>query len=556
MENPNWARVMANNKSSKDVLELKQYLWKETSFLPSTATVKQRSWHIINNIPHIIKCEHCKKLPVKYHTSTGYSRFCSKKCSANAETSKAKVRNTNLKKYGKEYGVFVKEIREKMENTNIERYGGKSSLSSPEVRDKIKNTLIENYNVESAFLSPSVREKRKTTMVEKYGTTHALQHKPSYAKMSKTMQSRYGVKYPLQNKEINNKSRNTMRTKFDRDHHKQAHISKDTLKLLNDVDYLWHLHHSDKLSISAIAAKLNVSERTVSARFDILEIAKVNHFVSQKELEFLEFINNKNIDCNPNDRTAISPQELDFYFPKHNFAVEFNGLYWHSEHQKPRGYHADKYINCKDKGIKLVQFFEDEIVNKSNIIKNKILYETEKLEERIYARKCNIVKLSYTEKRDFFEDTHIQGNGKTSINYGLTYNDEIVAAIGFSRIREGRFLLGRFSTSTVVVGAFSRLLKHFENNHSYSSLITFADLRYSCGDLYEHNEFEMVSQLRPDYYWVKNLERFHKFNFRHNTGLKKLEKYDPSLSETENMHNHGFYKIFDAGKLKFEKHAK
>lgn len=34
---------------------------------------------------------------------------------------------------------------------------------------------------------------------------------------------------------------------------------------------------------------------------------------------------------------------------------------------------------------------------------------------------------------------------------------------------------------------------------------------------------------------------------------RKLYNYYPNLSETENMHNHGFYKIYDAGKLRFVK---
>ena len=53
--------------------------------------------------------------------------------------------------------------------------------------------------------------------------------------------------------------------------------------------------------------------------------------------------------------------ELDIYIPEKNIAVEFNDLYWHSEAAgKGKYHHFDKWKACKDKGIQLIQVWEDE----------------------------------------------------------------------------------------------------------------------------------------------------------------------------------------------------
>jgi len=57
------------------------------------------------------------------------------------------------------------------------------------------------------------------------------------------------------------------------------------------------------------------------------------------------------------------PLELDIYFPSKKIAVEFNGLYWHSElilNEDAPTYHVIKWNQCKKEGIQLFQIFEDE----------------------------------------------------------------------------------------------------------------------------------------------------------------------------------------------------
>lgn len=54
-------------------------------------------------------------------------------------------------------------------------------------------------------------------------------------------------------------------------------------------------------------------------------------------------------------RDVIAPKELDIYVPARSVAIEFNGVYWHSEENgKHKEYHFDKWLACKDRGVTLI----------------------------------------------------------------------------------------------------------------------------------------------------------------------------------------------------------
>lgn len=68
-----------------------------------------------------------------------------------------------------------------------------------------------------------------------------------------------------------------------------------------------------------------------------------------------------------NDRTIIRPLELDIVIPELNIAIEFNGMYWHSEEviQQSRGmssydFHKNKFDLAADAGYHLLFVWEDD----------------------------------------------------------------------------------------------------------------------------------------------------------------------------------------------------
>lgn len=318
---------------------------------------------------------------------------------------------------------------------------------------------------------------------------------------------------------------------------------------------LKQMHIEDKKTLSQIASELNVSNQTVSNRFaeyDIPIVQWVGPSAGEKEvLDFVISLVGEHTVIS-NDRTIIPPYELDIYIPDYNVAIEYCGLYWHSEAKKSKTtYHKHKFTACDKLGIRLLTIYEDEWNDKKDIVQSTISHILHQHKQKTYARKLKVCVVDRNTKKSFLRQYHIQGDGRGSVWYGLRdSNDELKAVVGF--IRYGNdWMLNRFCTDGSVIGGFSKLLSHFKSNVDWDNIYTFADNRWSVGHLYANNGFELDKVLLPDYQYVKNGIRSHKFGFRHNKLKTKLPNYDSSLSETENCSNANYYKIWDCGKYRF-----
>ena len=116
---------------------------------------------------------------------------------------------------------------------------------------------------------------------------------------------------------------------------------------------------------------------------------------------------------------------------------------------------------------------------------------------------------------------------------------------------EGFFEMLRFCNklNTNVVGGASRLFKHFIKNHNPVEIISYADRSWSTGDLYERLGFKLVHKTQPNYYYVVNGIRKHRFNFRKDQLIKNGA--DHNKTEHEIMLEKKIYRIYDSGNLKY-----
>lgn len=115
------------------------------------------------------------------------------------------------------------------------------------------------------------------------------------------------------------------------------------------------------------------------------------YHVSAAEQELFDYV--VSLGFNPvRDRTVLGRQELDIYVEEKKFAIEFNGLYWHSEAAgKTETYHYDKWKACKEKSISLFQVWEDDYRMNPNLIKRMIAHKLGvKIEKSIQAKKLNL----------------------------------------------------------------------------------------------------------------------------------------------------------------------
>ena len=277
---------------------------------------------------------------------------------------------------------------------------------------------------------------------------------------------------------------------------------------------------------------------------------------SQQEKELITYIKehyNGNILLN--DRRILNGKELDIYLPDLNLAFEFNGLYWHSELEKPDKYHINKTIKCKKLGIQLIHIFEDDWQYKQHIIKSRILNKLGK-STTIYGRKCIIRVVDSLESKYFLNNNHIQGWCVSKINIGLYYEGELVSLMTFGNRKltsTSNFELLRFCNklNTTVIGGASKLFKYFINNYNYNKILSYADICWSDGNLYKQLGFDYIKDTDTNYWWIVNNIKTHRYIWRKQELIKKHLLINDE-TETECMHRLGYYRIYDCGSMLFE----
>ena len=277
---------------------------------------------------------------------------------------------------------------------------------------------------------------------------------------------------------------------------------------------------------------------------------------SIKEKDLFTFIHNIAEDAISNDRTILKGYELDIYVPSKKIAFEFDGIFWHNENCKPNDYHLKKTIACEENGIRLFHIFEDEWINKKDIIKSMIKNLLLKTEQKIYARNCSINYVDHSQGKKFMEKNHLQGWCPSQIMIGLYYNDELVSLMSFGKSRhfigngKSDYELLRFCTklNTQVIGGASKLFNFFIKEHPNKEIVSYADRRWSNGNLYEKLGFELYNKSKPNYYYVVNNERKNRFNFRKSILMKKYN-CPKDMSEREFCKQQKWYRIYDCGCL-------
>lgn len=281
-------------------------------------------------------------------------------------------------------------------------------------------------------------------------------------------------------------------------------------------------------------------------------------FSSKAEKDIQNYLSSLGIDFIINSRKILDKNlELDIYVPEKKIVIEFNGLYWHSERSgKSKKYHYNKWFECKEKNIQLIQIWEDDWIRNPYLIKNMLAYKMGKFQTgKIYGRDTFVKSMAVTDAKQFLAENHIQGFASGSYYLGLKDSTDKNVALMVLRKEQNNVLnITRFATSKSVVGGFSKLLKYAEINYQPDSFITFSDHTISDGGLYEKNGFLADKELPPDYMYVVRGERKHKFGYR----LEKFKndpslKYEDGLTEQKLAMLNNLYRIWDAGKTRWIK---
>lgn len=500
----------------------------------------QFAYNFLHNFSSTPLCKCGKDLKFN-EFSYGYRKTCSdREC-----VIREKTRNPNF---------LRSDVRQKARRTIIDRFGSMGAASL-EIKSKMRQTLLEKTGFDNSFCNGT--ETRK--------------------KIDELFQDRYGG-HPLNNQDVRNKIKDTLLERYGSDNinsipqfrQKSSKTRSATRK--NDIETSENvviLSYGDYVHKFMCKKCNNTFEYTINIykdrKNDICPFCypRVMPLITHAHEEIAEYLKTLGISkIEMNYRRLIFPLEVDIYLPEHNIAIEYCGLYWHSEIFKDKKYHFNKFMLCSEKNIRLITIFENDWKNKKEIIKKYLKNILMNDKPRLGARLTTSDIVDKNVAKKFLNDNHIQGNAGTHF-YGLFYNNELISIASFSKKRviygnsnNSDYELVRYSSIMSVFGGLSKLIEHARRDLGFNTLISFSDLRFFNGSIYNKVGFEDYG-VTIGYGYFDGKTFLHRYTCNKSSLLKKAKMKNVQLEDQETektlAQKLGLVKVFDCGQKKFMK---
>lgn len=569
--------------------DVKESIKKHTSFLNYDASIVVRVSYILEGQLVQLECATCKK-PLEITTPIARaSKYCSLKCSHSNSEVKEKRKQTSIERYGVDNPSKNSDVKDAIKQTSIERYGVDNPSKNSDVRSKISSanknnakqrvakaadTVMQNYGVKHISQLSSVKDQKKQTFTSNFGLDHFFKTSEFKQKMQYRWRTQYDVDNPSQLDSVKEKIQDTKSTRYGSStynnrkkaqetmncrygvHSSQRHWTAETAKVLGSKDLLSSA--AKHQTVNNLADMYNVAPTTVRNALYRYNIYNFDSRKNQYEAFIKDLLDSASVEYFHNDRKVLNGQEIDFLIPDYSLAIELNGHFWHSELLgKDKNYHLNKTKLAEEHGLQLMHIWDFQIDKNPELIRSMLLHRLGKSEHVIYARNTRITELTPGTYRSFLDSNHIQGSMNSKFKYGLTFNDTLVAVMGFgnSRFNKNTVELHRFCAAQnySIVGGASKLFAHFLKTHTdVKSLESFALRDISAGKLYTKLGFKKVSDTPPNYFYFKNRRVYNRIEFQKHKLSKKLDNFDSSLTEWENMQNNGYNRFWDTGSIKYE----
>ena len=422
-------------------------------------------------------------------------------------------------------------------------------IHKEEINKKKSLSLKESYKKKTPEQIKKEHEKAKQTSLLRYGET-------SFSKTEK-------------GRKISSMNMKKFKKDFDKKYREEILIpkyteicEKDNLELLEFRDRFNCLVRCKKCGNEFVCKTLGyLTEETTTKRCRVCYPLDTFLLTTKFEEEFEYWVKSLKIKYIKNYRSLIYPYEIDFYFPDYKIGVELDGLYWHSEIHKDDKYHLMKTEKCESRGVQLIHIIEDEWLYKRDICISRLKSLFKISENKVGARNCEIKLVPKEIEKEFLEKNHIQGYTPSKYAYGLYYNDILVSIMSFGKYRknmgrktvDNEFELLRYCNKLDfnVIGGANKLLKYFIKEISPIKIISYADRRWSIGNVYEKMGFTFIKNTTPNYFYIFGTHRKNRFGFRKNI---LVEKYGcpPDITEKEFCFNQKWYRIYDCGNKLYE----
>lgn len=262
-----------------------------------------------------VKCDFCENINnIRYENYNHQIKKSATSIYSCGECRHKKSAITNMERYGVDYLMKSKDMREKSKTTCLENYGVENVSQNKNIKDKKKETCFKNWGVNCGLQNI---EKSKTTLLEKYGFENVSQNEDIKKKKKETCFKNWGVENPSQSIELFEKSQK----------------SGKKIKLHNDSE-LWYRG---------------------TYELDFLNFCYLNNIVVQKGFTISYIMNEKN-----------KYYHSDFYLPKYNLICEIKSNYYYDKfletnllkekYTKEKGYNFIFIINKKYDELRKIVF--------------------------------------------------------------------------------------------------------------------------------------------------------------------------------------------------------
>ena len=309
--------------------------------------------------------------------------------------------------------------------------------------------------------------------------------------------------------------------------------------------------HGDRYDYSLIDRTSN-KFKIICKKHGIFEQGYANHIngkgcpscsnrISSKERELKDLYKDIFISS---DRNIIKPLEIDLLATNHKFAIEYNGIMYHSSGISTvsrfnkivdEKYHFNKTEMMEKKGYSLLHIFDIEFLNaiKKEIWISKINAKLGIFEKEICINNCIIREVSNTDTKDFLIINHIDGMITSRINYGIYYKHELIGVFCL-KINNKECIIKRISIKNNInlSGVEEYIVNYIENNFNVNSILKIENRRW---DSYINNTiFSSFISTAPNCFYFK-LKK---------SKLVKIKNNDLVKTKILNM---GHRLIFDSG---------
>ena len=311
------------------------------------------------NFVDSLLCPYCGKRNKLMDVSQGYRECCSVSCSL--YYTKSRREELCLERYGVKHPAQLKSTRDKYKKTCQDHFGTDNYFKTKQFKkqsrktkkskygdatftnhEKAKQTLLDKYGADCAMhveefknkclnsyknhckkdknFKQDIQVRRQQTCKNRYGEDHYSKTENFIDRIEATNFERYGVKYPYQNEDLLEKSKQTKLQRYgDENYNNKPKAIKTCLERYGVTNYCKTEEYQYK---SNATKRKNGTFNTSQPEEDMYKLLCKCFGKRQVKRQY---------------RSDLYPFSCDFYLPKFDLYIEYNGSWTHGgEPYNPR----------------------------------------------------------------------------------------------------------------------------------------------------------------------------------------------------------------------------